>query len=140
MHIIWGPQFEVHVKILDDQHKETIRFFNVLDDYATGGGTREEIQTVIASALNHLDFHIATEEHYFDQWGYEHAAEHKEAHRVFMRQVRQVAELYRDQPEKIVANFMPVFRLWLEDHTAIYDKKYEGFFHAHGMNGVSTLA
>ena len=135
MHIEWGPRFQVHVKILDEQHQETIRLFNLLDDAAATKAQQEEVTAIIGKALNHLHFHCATEEHYFDEFRYGEAAEHKVAHRAFLASVGQVLKLYEWYPEKILENVMPLMRAWLEEHTALYDTRYTEFFHAHGLDG-----
>ena len=140
MHIEWGEQFSVHVAVIDEQHRETIRLFNLLDDIAAGQRPLVELASIVDATVAHLKHHIATEEHYFDEFGYEHAGEHKLAHRSFLAGMQKVLDAYRYEPVRVINNVMPLMRAWLEVHTALHDKKYADCFHQHGLDGgVSSV-
>src|SRR5689334_7181590 len=111
MHIQWGPIYQVHIKIIDEQHKKTVDLFNTLNDVAEAAliGSDEVAITnsLVEEIVAHLKFHIGTEEHYFDEFQYEHAQEHKKAHREFISGVGNVLAMYKDDPNKMATNLIP---------------------------------
>lgn len=133
MHIEWGPKYAVGIGIIDQQHKETIRLFNALDDVAAAGGPEEAIRRVVEEIRKHLYFHINTEERFFDQFNYEHADVHKAAHRSLLVGYEQVTALYATEPKRVCDGLIPVMREWLELHTAIHDRQYVDCFLRNGL-------
>jgi hemerythrin-like metal-binding protein len=78
--IVWKPEFNVNIKVIDDQHIKLVDTINTLyDAMSEGKGC-----TVLAEIFNNLEecttVHFATEEDIMVRFSYPDYAEHASAH------------------------------------------------------------
>lgn len=84
----WTDALSVGVADLDLQHQKLIRMINALHDSTTKGHGNEVLGQIIDGLINYAQTHFATEEAYFDRYGYPDANAHKEQHQAFVARVQ----------------------------------------------------
>jgi len=125
----WTDDLSVGVVEIDAQHKKEVELVNSL---AENMADRDKAGQILDEMIEHTKLHFATEERYFDEFGYENSEEHKEIHKTFLGQAAQLAEDFKGGKDleegqlKFVAD-------WLVDHITQTDKKYTKCFNEHGL-------
>jgi hemerythrin len=133
MRIQWDPIFSVHVKIIDEQHKKFIAAINHLDAAIGNGTEKQELSKVFDELIYYVEFHFGTEERYFDEFQYEHAAEHKTAHDGFVKNITRIRSEFADDERKLSRELSEYLFDWLQNHVILADKKYMDCFRQHGL-------
>ena len=119
---------------------ELVAFVDECVLYVTSGkgGVGKTSMACIATALlaslaDYAVSHFATEERYFDRYGYVEAARHKEEHRLFTAKVRDIME--RLDSGKLVISFelTNFIKDWVVAHVKGEDKKYSRCFNEAGL-------
>jgi len=131
--INWTDNLSVGVKVSDDQHKKLIDLINKLNDAMRVGRSKEVISEIIAGLANYTVTHFATEEKYFDQFGYPGAASHKREHNDFVKKVSDFKEGFDKGNLMLSIDITKFLRDWLVKHIQGTDKKYTSFFNEHGL-------
>ena len=133
MRIQWDPIFSVHVKIIDEQHKKFIETINRLDVAITAKREKDELGAVFDELIDYTKFHFGTEEHYFEEFEYEFAQEHKAAHAGFVADIMRIRQEYADDERKLSTELGEYLFDWLQNHVILADKKYMDCFREHGL-------
>lgn len=68
--INWTPQFSVHIKLLDDQHKKIFALMNEAYDHAENVATPAEMDNFFDKLSTLGKEHFETEEKYFELFKY----------------------------------------------------------------------
>lgn len=133
MKLQWEDKYSVGVKLIDDQHKKMFETINDLIDVLSGLPTKEQVDHIVESLVEYKKFHFATEENYFDEFGFEGAAEHRRKHSEFNIKLDQL--IADSNGDSIVLAFSLVDFLedWLLDHLMTEDQKYVEYFAKHGL-------
>ena len=132
--ISWNENMSVNVVEIDDQHKKLTSLINAFYDVILQGKSNELLGETIDGLVDYTETHFAKEEHYFAQFHYPEAEEHKNEHSYF---VNKVSELQKDFAERriIISTELVDFLLdWLVNHIQRTDKKYSSFFNENGVN------
>jgi hemerythrin len=135
---IWTKEYELDIKIFDNQHKHFFEIVNqVYDILDKNNKTREEIKKIIHELIEYGYMHLDTEEKYFKQFDYPDMINHIEHHKMF----KEKASVYLDKIEKNntnlddlaldIANFS---KEWLSNHILIEDKMYVPFSKTHNAD------
>jgi len=132
MSIFWDPSYSVEVKELDEQHQEFIKILNNFYNSLYQEESREELGESLNRLIDYAENHFATEEKYFDLYGYELAEEHKNEHRKFKAKVLDFKNRFQ-AGEEVTLELVDFLEDWLIDHLGNQDKKYIECFHQHGL-------
>lgn len=131
--IEWSDKYSVGVEMFDDQHKV---FFGIINDlYASiiERKEREVLGDIFDQLLKYMDFHFETEERYFDEFHYEHATEHREAHQRLTERLLELRARWEtgtlDNPYEV----LDFLEDWLVEHIMGMDRQYHDCFLAHGL-------
>ena len=127
----WKDTYSVGYELFDEQHKELIGMINeigelVKDKELDTEGLYESMTEVIGRLLNYTVYHFGAEEGIFDKNNYELTKEHKEAHAIFVENVKVlVSDLDENEDVKSVAfEIYETLVEWLLKHILDVDKKY----------------
>ena len=128
----WDESFSVNVAEIDAQHQKLIDMINNFYD-SQMKGDNGALRSLLASLADYAVSHFATEERYFDRYGYVEAARHKEEHRLFTAKVRDIME--RLDSGKLVISFelTNFIKDWVVAHVKGEDKKYSRCFNEAGL-------
>ncbi|MEK7192699.1 MAG: bacteriohemerythrin [Patescibacteria group bacterium] len=134
MPIIWKPELSVHVQLIDEQHQFFVDLMNETYDAFYKLELHDRLPHLVDQIAAYGLMHFQTEEHFFDEFNYEFANEHKEEHRKLLAQVVSFKErLAKEGDNKIVIELISFLEGWLVNHLAIHDAKYVECFTSHGL-------
>jgi hemerythrin-like metal-binding protein len=126
--IEWDDSLSVCVAEIDQQHKHEAELLNKLHD-AEG----EDAKKAFKELAEHTATHFATEEKYFDQFGYEDSAAHKAAHKDFLETAGKLGKKLEEQGS-LPEEDLELVRSWLVDHIKSMDQKYTKCFNDNGLS------
>jgi hemerythrin len=122
----WDDRYSVGIPLVDDQHKELIRWTNTLYESCLQGdeAARVSFKEAIRATVEYVKFHFGAEEQILKNINYPEFAVHKKQHEEFVKQVLEEVKNF-DEGKKFVPNvFVRYLRDWILTHIAVADKKY----------------
>ena len=131
--IRWQHSFSVKVGKIDLQHQRLVQMINELDDAMRMGKGKALLNSLIVELFKYTQEHFATEEKYFDQFGYPEAAAHKQEHRQFLTRVKNFYDKHLANQLGLSIEVMNFLSDWLKTHIQGSDQKYAPHFHQHGL-------
>ena len=133
MLVQWTDDLSVGVKEIDEQHQIFLEILNDLCDTSCVLHSAPEITSILRQLSTYASFHFATEEKYFDKFGYELATEHKEEHKKMLAKVAEFNKRFETEGDAILTELLDFIEDWLIDHLSVQDKKYTKCFNEHGL-------
>lgn len=133
MSIVWSPELNTGIDVIDQQHMRIVDFINDLEA-AQVLGDKNKIKAVIDDCVNYTLSHFAFEESLQEEAGYQYCKPHKKVHELFARKVSEYQErinLGDDVAEELHA----MLARWLVNHIKRDDADYVGAVKAN-MQGV----
>ncbi len=122
MTIIWTPDLNTGIDIIDHQHRRIVDFINDLEA-AQVIGDKKQIRQVIYDCVDYTLSHFAFEESMQEEAGYQYCKPHKKVHELFTRKVTEYQErmeLGDDVSEELHA----MLARWLVNHIKRDDADY----------------
>jgi hemerythrin len=121
----WSDEYSVHLRVIDNDHKDLVDTVNSLHEAIVSGSTRGRIGHIIGSLAQYVDEHFTREEALMETYDYPGLTRHKRIHRHLTRTVYAVRIIFASKPKKIdpgkLLNFL---RDWLIHHILEEDTKY----------------
>ena len=87
-----------------------------------------------SALLGYTVYHFATEEAFFDKYGYPALASHKKEHETLRKQATELSEGFSRGEPVISAETMTFLKNWLYHHIMVSDKKFGPFLNAMGVH------
>ena len=131
--ITWNDDLSVGIMEIDGQHQKLVQMINDLHDAMRDGKSRAVLGGLIAGLADYADTHFATEEAYFDQYGYPEAGAHKREHAAFVQKVSEFKAGFDDGRLMLSMEVMTFLKDWLVNHIKGTDKRYTAFFQTKGL-------
>lgn len=133
--ITWTEENSVGVKELDYQHQGLIAIINRLTTlYNENKFEKAEAEPIFKLLFEYADYHLGTEEHYFNLYNYPQKDEHIKTHDQYREKIRTLKARYdeKQSPEILfeISNFLNEWWIWHINHV---DKEYTNYFHANGL-------
>ncbi len=128
----WSDNLSVGVKASDDDHKKLIDILNRLYDGMKSGQGKDVVGKVLDDLINYTKFHFAREEEFFAKTGYP-AVEHKEQHRLLVKQAEDLRSRFKGGENSISVETLDFLKDWLTLHIQGTDKKYTEHLNAAGI-------
>ena len=129
----WGPQFEIGIQEIDQQHRKLVSMVNTLYKAVKEGKGRETMGQLLNELVSYTDYHFKTEEYYFDKFGYPETDLHKEIHRKLVQKVLNFKEKFDRGEADISYDLLNFLKDWLVNHIGKTDKKYGPFLKEKGL-------
>jgi hemerythrin len=123
----------VNVQEIDQQHKQLVKLINELHDAMRERKTKDTLGKIIQGLIDYTGSHFATEEKYFDAFGYPEADAHKATHQEFVAKVMVFQTGFTEGRLLLSLDVMNFLREWLVDHIMGDDHRYGPFFNEHGL-------
>lgn len=128
--LIWKDEFNLGIKIIDEEHEKLFRIINRLFTLKKDGKKSRRIcQEGIKYFKAHALKHFEDEEKYMELIGYEEIQMHKRLHRDFREHSLPALEkelLREDYSPSAVEHFLAVCAGWLIGHTLTEDRAITG--------------
>ncbi len=132
---VWDDaKYSVGVREIDSQHKILVDILNNLYEAMQSGKSNEILGGIILKLVNYTKTHFATEERYFDRFGYPETASHKKEHEKFTDKVLAFKKDFDAGRVTMSVSITSFLKDWLASHIQGIDKKYVSFFHSKGLN------
>ena len=120
--MIWKDTYSLGIEEIDNQHKELLRLFSVVQDALIGGKGWAEIHYALLAVIDFARFHFQFEEALMRLYACPDREAHGKAHQRFLAQASGIAgESLKDRTREDVAEF---FRDWLASHIQGADRGY----------------
>jgi hemerythrin-like metal-binding protein len=129
----WLPEFSVGVKEIDEQHKQLVSIMNTLFNSIDDVVAEQTIKDIVNQVVAYAQYHFATEEKYFDLFGYENTEEHKASHKKLLGYVTDYLSLPHESTKQSCLGLLDYLQDWLNEHLFYEDKKYTKCFNEHGL-------
>lgn len=121
----WSDEYSVHLRVIDNDHKDLVNTVNALHDAICDGATRAQIGQIIGNLAKYVAEHFAREEALMETYNYPDLVRHKRIHRHLARTVYAIRIVFARRPKDIdprkLLNFL---RDWLVHHIIEEDAKY----------------
>lgn len=118
----WGPQFEVGIPAVDDQHRRFVDYLNELKD-AVRVRNVEGTTHVLEELLDYTITGFESEEELLRKSGYPYLKAHQRIHELFMKRI----SVFRSRSQKgedVAAELVDLLRGWLASHIKGEDLDY----------------
>ena len=129
----WDNSFSVNVTEIDKQHQKLVALINDLNDAMKQGRGKDALAKIIGELFTYAGDHFATEEKYFDKFGYPSTASHKLEHADFVKRVSEFKNGFDSGQLALTIEVMYFLKDWLKNHIQGTDKKYGPFFNEKGL-------
>lgn len=133
MPILWNDEFNVGIKIIDEQHRYFVSVLNKVIDVVGLSKSKGEIDEIFQEIERYSSIHFSTEEEYFKKFNYEGAEKHIEQHDKFKEKIKEIRRQYYNDQITSSFNLADFLEDWLLKHLDGMDKKYVECFHSHGL-------
>jgi len=130
----WNTNLSVNVAEIDEQHQHLVGFLNNLNSSMKEGRGKDVLAKIVNELILYTKTHFATEEKYFDKFGYPEAIGHKREHALFIEKVAQFKKDFDAGNQLVSISILSFLRDWLVNHINGSDLKYSGFFNEKGLH------
>jgi len=120
----WSEDFNLNIKVIDQQHKKFIDIINVLYDAIIRKESEEVLAQSIADMRDYAFVHFKDEEKYLDRVGYEGAEQQKTEHRFFLENVEKFYIDRQMYDPTLAIEVLSFLQDWFINHITQVDKLY----------------
>ena len=121
------------VGIIDEQHKGLVDLINELNAAMRQRRSDSVLVGVLERLKQYTVKHFATEEEFFDKFGYPDSASHKKAHHELVQKVLDFEAELKSGRAKVTMEIMRFLKDWLVGHIMGTDKRYGPFLNSKGV-------
>ncbi len=126
----WIDDYSVGVEEIDFHHK---KIFALINDLRRSIGKKDiAVDDLLLELRDYADYHLRTEENYFEKFKYKRGKKHKKMHDKYRIKI----DKFINQKNAINLNLRKLLNFlekWWISHILGEDKKYEEFFHENGL-------
>lgn len=121
-YIVWKPEYELGIPVIDHQHQRIVELINVLSDQRDNP-KQKEVEKAMFQLVDYTFSHFEFEEALLEDADYMGVDVHKDTHKIFFEYVRDLqARMY--QGEDILDEVLEALKNWLLDHIMNDDAAY----------------
>lgn len=131
--LVWGDQYKVGFKPIDDQHKELVRMIGELTDVIKANQSRLILEQLFRDLVNYTIVHFSMEEGLMQAHDYPGKSGHIAAHEDLKNTVIHLQNKYLGGKTAITLETIVFLNEWLVNHILKTDKHLADFLNARGM-------
>ena len=131
--IKWDGSYSVGVAEIDAQHQKLVAMLNDLHDAMRQGKGKDALGKILSGMADYTVTHFATEEKYFEKFGYPDAKTHNQEHADFVKRVSEFKSEFEKGDISLTIPVMTFLKDWLMNHIKGSDKQYGPFLNAKGI-------
>lgn len=121
----WDEKYSVSVPSIDQQHRDLIKYINMLQDELTSPEPDTEILELILNGLIvYTSTHFKYEEMLFTMHQYPETEEHKAAHSLMTDSVARFKQRYDEGAANVGEELLVFLKKWLNYHILKEDMAY----------------
>jgi hemerythrin-like metal-binding protein len=129
----WEPSFEVHIKIIDEQHKKLVETVNLLYDSIIEGESPKMLSNIFERMIEYVTFHFSTEEELMIKFNFPGYLDHKREHEECTQKVLEFKRQFEHGEKTIAIDLISFLVNWVHHHLLYVDMKYSAFFKEKGV-------
>jgi len=119
----WREEYSLGIKVIDDHHKQLVGYIDEMYVSAIQTDSKDKAKEILKKLYEYTVYHFGVEERYFEKFGYEEIAEHKQQHQIFYQKLNDFKKMIdKNHPSTFqIINFL---KEWFKEHILDTDKKY----------------
>ncbi len=118
---------------MDDQHGILMDTMNELYLELVRGCDRKQLDAQMERLIEFSRMHFESEERLLEQHGFPGFAEHREAHRQLLRQIRETVDRMERTEGEALRSFLDFLRAWYSEHIEGLDQQYGAWLNEKGV-------
>jgi hemerythrin len=120
----WLPEYNVNIKVIDDQHRELVKILNRLFVAVSKREGGKEVAGILDALMGYTQTHFALEEKLLKQAMYGEIEHHKREHRKLIAEFDLLCKQYLAEEKPIYFELLRFLKVWLKEHIQGEDSKY----------------
>ncbi len=121
--IRWKPSFSLGIPSVDHEHRELIGAINTVYGSMQADASPETIESCLEDIYADVASHFALEERHMRDADYEEYGAHKDEHEDLLDQIRDMMDLYEDDPESGRLLLQQKLSDWFGIHFTTFDAR-----------------
>ena len=131
--LVWNDSLAVHIRQIDEQHRQLVTLVNRLYRASRTGSSRQEAAAILDELVSYTANHFKTEEDLFARHGYPEQDSHCQAHRRLVDKVLEFQNAYRQGAAELELSLLQFLKDWLLTHIMKTDKQYSAYLRERGV-------
>jgi hemerythrin len=131
--LTWKEEYSVGVVEIDEQHKALFKTINELVFEIDSLPDKKKVEQLVSEIEKYKFDHFATEERYFEEFGYSERDMHIKAHRQFNEVFDAMKVKYGEDYVGLAFVLTDFLEDWLITHLLSVDRRYIECFKSHGL-------
>lgn len=123
MRIVWSPDYELGILLIDQQHRRIVDYINDLDRLAGQPDAQLGVARVLYDLVDYTESHFSFEEALMERAGYDGLDDHHHLHRKFTFHIESLMRRHEDG-EEVAEPLLQVLEKWLLHHILEEDRDY----------------
>ncbi len=123
MRIVWGPQYELDILVIDQQHKRIVEFINALDSLVGKPDAYLGVARILYDLVDYTESHFSFEEALMERAGYKELDDHHQVHRQFTQRIESLLRS-TEKGEDVAEALLQLLEKWLLHHILEEDRAY----------------
>jgi hemerythrin-like metal-binding protein len=132
--IKWNSSFELGIQSIDEQHIQLVDIINNLYRSIKNNDSLSKLDDIFKSLIEYTEKHFSYEEIMFSESDYPTAADHKQLHKKFVKQVEDLKNKFKSGNGVMTRDVMDFLKDWLIEHIQKTDFKYAPYVKKQGVN------
>lgn len=121
----WGPQYDLGVAQMNDEHKIIIGLMNRLWEQNAANASKETLISTLEKLRAYTTMHFADEERYMESISYPDIEPHRNIHKNILHRLDLFSVGYRRETSPAIPeDFFEFLKDWLSAHIRHVDRKY----------------
>jgi hemerythrin len=122
--VAWNTSYSVGIPRIDAQHQGLIGLVNQLYAAMQDGKAQAALSPILDELLRYAEIHFASEESLMAERRYSGLAMHRQQHRSFTEQARDLREKFRAGRLAVSIETLQFLKNWLTNHILNSDQAY----------------
>lgn len=131
--IEWSKDFELGLKLIDEEHKKLVGLINKVIEANKKETTDIEFKEVVKGLAAYTQTHFVVEEEYMQVYKYPAYEGHKDMHDDFIRRVSSLLQALGEGRMDFPKSLIDFLVNWLLNHIAVTDRKLVEFLLNEGV-------
>ena len=131
--LVWGNQYKIGVKQIDDQHQELVGMFGMLSDAVKENRGNEQLGQLLNDLIDYTVYHFSTEEGLMRTYAYPQSSAHLKEHEDLKNTVADLQKKFKDGKATVTFQTVQLLNDWLTHHILKVDKHFAAFLNTKGI-------
>lgn len=131
--LVWGSQYMIGVKQIDDQHQELVKIIGMLSDAVKENRGHEQLGELLDDLIDYTVYHFSAEEELMRAHAYPEYNAHLKEHEDLRNTVTELQREFKDGKATVTFQTVQLLNDWLIHHILKVDKHLAVFLNVKGI-------